>query len=646
MAELPRMLKPVRTNLPVDIQIYTSILSAQTSNQRTATFVLKNQGVLSPKSRMVFSVCVNDQTTSDNMTAFLPIGIGAHSCVDRARLLCGTRVLSEIQNRPQLYGAMSSVHESCDKKLVDMVLNGSVDVVANSPNTDGLYAVDASSGIYTSSTSGKVADKFKLRKDPNETPEWSISIEDLFPMMRGVMLPLQFLSLPVSIEIEFTQQANNEVGKVCCFNGDAPADSSTFYDLNTLALQVDTIMFPDNYMDNLRNDVFGEGIVMRYDDHKTTITSIDGLKASDVLTGTTKDTRDIREVMSAGLICKNVIITEEVETNEVSSLTISNGGDYSANPTPPVVSITDASGNGRGATGIIVASTDIKGGPLGALNITAAGSAYTSTPTLNIGAPTGNNPVQASAIIVLTGGVITSLTNINLGNGYLFNPTITVSGGGGSGGVILSPAVAGGSIEKITLTNKGSGYVSSPSVSITGGGGVGGGVVSANIAKKTNPLLGVYGCDNTTHPSKINFRYNDMVVYSRAVENTSLKRNEFESVMEHPISAPSVIYSNDCENDFISDLTDKANGGQNKLMDASCLFEGHNPDCLVGTKGYFALQLRRSPRGAGTKIQNANVRYERDNTYSFNDYEKRTLRFYTQYEKTAIIQNGEIMVSA
>ena len=58
------------------------------------------------------------------------------------------------------------------------------------------------------------------------------------------------------------------------------------------------------------------------------------------------------------------------------------------------------------------------------------------------------------------------------GFGYSDPPTITITGGGGTGAA-AAPVLLDGVIVGITLSSKGSGYTSVPTVTITGGGGEG-----------------------------------------------------------------------------------------------------------------------------------------------------------------------------
>lgn len=69
-------------------------------------------------------------------------------------------------------------------------------------------------------------------------------------------------------------------------------------------------------------------------------------------------------------------------------------------------------------------------------------------------------------------GGVASVTITNGGSGYTLNPTVTITGGGGTGaqGVAL---VIGGVVIGVTITSAGTGYTSNPTVSFAGGGGTG-----------------------------------------------------------------------------------------------------------------------------------------------------------------------------
>lgn len=68
-----------------------------------------------------------------------------------------------------------------------------------------------------------------------------------------------------------------------------------------------------------------------------------------------------------------------------------------------------------------------------------------------------------------TFGQVSGVAILNGGTGYTGTPTITFSGGGGSG-VAATLTASGGAVNTITFTNFGSGYTSTPSYVISGTG--------------------------------------------------------------------------------------------------------------------------------------------------------------------------------
>jgi hypothetical protein len=138
----------------------------------------------------------------------------------------------------------------------------------------------------------------------------------------------------------------------------------------------------------------------------------------------------------------------------------SGGSGYTSVPT---VSI--SGGGGSGATAVAL----VAGLQVISLTITAGGSGYTSTPTVII---TGGGGSGATAIAVLSTATVSSLSLTAGGSGYISVPTVALTGGGGTGAT-ASVSLTATSLSTITLTNSGSGYTSAPTVAITGGGGSG-----------------------------------------------------------------------------------------------------------------------------------------------------------------------------
>lgn len=144
----------------------------------------------------------------------------------------------------------------------------------------------------------------------------------------------------------------------------------------------------------------------------------------------------------------------------IASVALSNNG--SGYTTPPAVAFTGGAGAGVEATAVLSNGITIA--------VTAGGTGYTTAPTVVI-APPPPGGVQAVATVTLTANAITSVTVSNPGFGYTEAPAITLTGGGGTGGVLTASLT--GRVRSITITKPGIGYTSAPTVAFSGGGGTG-----------------------------------------------------------------------------------------------------------------------------------------------------------------------------
>ena len=81
---------------------------------------------------------------------------------------------------------------------------------------------------------------------------------------------------------------------------------------------------------------------------------------------------------------------------------------------------------------------------------------------------------------------VAGLLLTNGGSGYTSAPTVTISGGGGTGATAKA-YVVGGEVVSVVITNPGSGYTSAPSVSFSGGSGAGAAATAFLSTASTSP---------------------------------------------------------------------------------------------------------------------------------------------------------------
>ena len=109
------------------------------------------------------------------------------------------------------------------------------------------------------------------------------------------------------------------------------------------------------------------------------------------------------------------------------------------------------------------------GAEVESVTVTNGGSGYTSAPSVTFSGG-GGSGATGTASVTLDG--VTSVTVTNGGSGYTSAPSVTFSGGGGSGATGTA-SVTLSAVDSVTVDAGGSGYTSAPSISFSGGGGSG-----------------------------------------------------------------------------------------------------------------------------------------------------------------------------
>jgi hypothetical protein len=168
--------------------------------------------------------------------------------------------------------------------------------------------------------------------------------------------------------------------------------------------------------------------------------------------------------------------------------------------------------------------------PVGFLNlVTNGGSGYTSAPTVTITGATGTGAV---ATAVVTRGQVTSINITAGGSNYTPPITVTLSGGGGSGATAAFPSAwlpqfqaviepTLGMVTSVNTINAGFGYTSAstPTVTLSGGGGTG---------ALVSPRMGVYNLIYGFFiPAGANGVHTESAVVpaNRRIQNLSLNAN-------------------------------------------------------------------------------------------------------------------------
>ena len=633
MAKIPEVLQTKQLSTMSDMSIFTSILDPTTSTQDRASFTLRQQGVLDSGSRFMFSIHPNSQAASDANDCYLPVFAGAKAAIRSCTIRFGTTIYAQTVSANHYMTMRKSVHSTSQKRNIDMPLDGSCSNVGPSMLTDGLYGMADS--IYSSSEASIVPVKYKLKKSEEDCNTFSIGISELIPAFRNLQLPLFAMENPMIVDIEFEKQANGVFGKTCCFANE-PTDTSTTLGLSNMKMMIDYLMYDDATMNGIKNSVNSQtGLSLAYDDISLTTTNVPA--QTQPATGQLTNVDVVRTIGSAGLNVKNVVLQQNLETNELFSVsfpTPESRGVLALSATPPVVTITPAL-LGASATCSIAGVTPVIA--------STPGTAYTAAGTVVFQAPLGTKPdgtagVTQQGTLTLSGSTIVYTETVE-GSGYIGTETVTLAGqvAGNAFTVTLTAAPV---VKAVTFTNGGSGYTTVPA--LTFAGATTPPAPTVNLRLFSNKLAGDYYSEAPVHLPETQYRVNDLQIYPRRLKDPEYYRSECEQVLEFPMSVPNCLYSKDLENNFYA----SNDGGQNPMLDNGSKMEGHSPTLLAGRQFYQGLQLRKGDGGEGTQIGNVNILHEAQMKYSNKDFEKRVVRYFVEHERDFVLQNGLVSVSA
>ncbi|MBV9574592.1 MAG: hypothetical protein JOY93_11105, partial [Acidobacteriales bacterium] len=102
-------------------------------------------------------------------------------------------------------------------------------------------------------------------------------------------------------------------------------------------------------------------------------------------------------------------------------------------------------------------------------------------------------------------GPVVSVNVINGGANYTSAPTVTFSGGGGSGATATAVTNSAGAVTAINIVTGGSGYISPPTVILSGGGGTGASATAVLQGLTANSLAHCNGGAAACYPPVVNY---------------------------------------------------------------------------------------------------------------------------------------------
>ena len=190
-------------------------------------FVLRNEGTLSKDSVMSFQLLVSDANSGH---AFLPCNTGIFALLKECTLSIGGVRLHNLQDIAYFRGMTQSYETPSYRTNRSRILRGVNNVMMAAPtapvgNTNAGTYIPAGS-VATSETSAELDYQMKLTSSASSSPEWSLALKDIFPILQQIELPLYLLTDQVVLDFRLQSQLNldqdvNGVGSLCCFENSA-----------------------------------------------------------------------------------------------------------------------------------------------------------------------------------------------------------------------------------------------------------------------------------------------------------------------------------------------------------------------------------------------------------------------------------------
>ncbi len=302
---VPNLMKVGEIPVSMDVDNDTEVLDPVVSNDNFVRFVLSNKGFLHSGSRIQLSL--NDP----GEVSCLPVGVGVYSLIQRCRLSIGTHTVSETDDLNHLMGYRSMFIEQDKNKERETYLTSRVHALQIQLDNSSREQSNTNGSEYRMDTivepimeDDGVDGNVRLQNEINleNTPEFSVSVDELFPILKNESLPLYMIDEQVAIELHFTPSTNNSRATI------QPGGTNNLaFPINTAKSKLisDHIYYPNNVMDDYANK--NKRIDLTYKEYRLNKRSFTDSQIAQ---------EQIFDIGGAGRVCTKVITAIETLVTE------------------------------------------------------------------------------------------------------------------------------------------------------------------------------------------------------------------------------------------------------------------------------------------------------------------------------------------
>lgn len=297
---VPNLMKVGEIPINMDVDNDTEVLDPVVSNDNFARFVLSNKGFLHSGSRLQLSLNHAAEKSS------LPLGVGVYSLIQRCRLSIGTHTVSETDDLNHLMGYRSMFIEQDKNKERETYLTSRIHALEINLDNSSKAQSNTNGSDYRIDTilepvmddDGVIGD-VDIQNEINlrHTPEFSVALDELFPILKNESLPLYMIDEQVSIEIHFTPDTNNSRAIIS-----AGGTNNLSFSIDTAKTKLisDHIYYPNDIMSAYANQ--NKRIDFTYKEYRLNKRSFTAAQIGE---------EQIFDIGGAGRVCTKVITAIE-----------------------------------------------------------------------------------------------------------------------------------------------------------------------------------------------------------------------------------------------------------------------------------------------------------------------------------------------
>ena len=297
---IPNLMKVGEIPINMDVDNDTEVLDPVVSNDNFVRFVLSNKGFLHSGSRIQLSLNNTGEPSS------FPVGVGVYSLIQRCRLSIGTHTVSETDDLNHLMGYRSMFIEQDKNKERETYLTSRVHALKihldnssrEQSNTNGSeYVMDTI--VEPIMENDGIDGNIRIQNEINleNTPEFSVALDELFPILKNESLPLYMIDEQVSIELHFTPNDNNSRAII-----DVGGTNNLPFPINTAKSKLisDYIYYPNDVMTAYANQ--NKRIDFTYKEYRLNKRSFTAAQIAE---------EQVFDIGGAGRVCTKVITAIE-----------------------------------------------------------------------------------------------------------------------------------------------------------------------------------------------------------------------------------------------------------------------------------------------------------------------------------------------